>query len=67
MLFRWLSLLTGIRVPILSIQQVLDTNVVLGQMDLLENPSPAMSCVVILQTVMQVSEKSNHLELLTTG
>lgn len=36
------------------IHQVLDTNVVLNQMDLLDNPSPALSCVIVLQTVMQV-------------
>ena len=34
--------------------QVLDTNVVLNQMDLLDHPSPALSCVIVLQTVMQV-------------
>lgn len=35
--------------------QVLDTNVVLNQMDLLETPSPALSYVIVLQTVIQVS------------
>lgn len=35
--------------------QVLDTNVVLNQMDLLDNPSQALSCIVVLQTVMEVS------------
>ncbi|CAM9113155.1 unnamed protein product [Choristocarpus tenellus] len=30
---------------------VLDTNVVLNQMDLLEFPSPALSCVIVLQTM----------------
>ncbi|CAM9805277.1 unnamed protein product [Ectocarpus sp. 6 AP-2014] len=38
---------------------VLDTNVVLNQMDLLENPSPALSCVVVLQTVMQEARHNN--------
>lgn len=27
---------------------------VLNQMDLLDHPSPALSCVIVLQTVMQV-------------
>ncbi|CAM9495162.1 unnamed protein product [Ectocarpus sp. 12 AP-2014] len=38
---------------------VLDTNVVLNQMDLLENPSPALSCVIVLQTVMQEARHNN--------
>lgn len=37
-----------------SSTKVLDTNVVLNQMDLLDNPSPVLSCVIVLQTVMQV-------------
>ncbi|CAM9386877.1 unnamed protein product [Ectocarpus sp. 13 AM-2016] len=38
---------------------VLDTNVVLNQMDLLENRSPALSCVIVLQTVMQEARHNN--------
>ncbi|CAM9455731.1 unnamed protein product [Pylaiella littoralis] len=38
---------------------VLDTNVVLNQMDLLDNPSPALSCVIVLQTVMQEVRHNN--------
>ncbi|CAM9803551.1 unnamed protein product [Scytosiphon promiscuus] len=38
---------------------VLDTNVVLNQMDLLDNPSPALSCVIVLQTVLQEARHNN--------
>eukprot|EP00903_Cladosiphon_okamuranus_P016114 g14871.t1 len=38
---------------------VLDTNVVLNQMDLLDNPSPALSCIIVLQTVMQEARHNN--------
>lgn len=38
---------------------VLDTNVVLNQMDLLDTPSPALSCIIILQTVMQEARHNN--------
>ncbi|CAM9533622.1 unnamed protein product [Discosporangium mesarthrocarpum] len=38
---------------------VLDTNVVLDQMDLLESPSAALSCVIILQVVLQETRHNN--------
>lgn len=40
--------------PLSYTVQVLDTNVVLNQMDLLEAPSPALSFIIVLQTVVQV-------------
>eukprot|EP00611_Tribonema_gayanum_P002124 TRINITY_DN1155_c0_g3_i2.p1 TRINITY_DN1155_c0_g3~~TRINITY_DN1155_c0_g3_i2.p1 ORF type:complete len:1007 (+),score=329.82 TRINITY_DN1155_c0_g3_i2:263-3283(+) len=38
---------------------VLDTNVVLNQMDLLERGGPALSCVVVLQTVAEEVRHNN--------
>jgi PIN domain len=38
---------------------VVDTNVLLKQMDLLERDCPALTCIVILQTVAE--EVSKHL------
>ncbi|CAM9627658.1 unnamed protein product, partial [Sphacelaria rigidula] len=38
---------------------VLDTNVVLNQMDLLETPSPALSFVIVLQTVIEEARHNN--------